>query len=293
MQTAVGEKLAAPAPSAAAASGNTQVASPPDQASAVRTSPQAYVSELGAKLMQTRDVKAFVIDALKHPEKGGALYARMALVQCMSREQVAEEGKAAIDKIVAVESTISAEHLAAIQESQTRCAAFADEEEVMALRAESSRLGASGADKSLNLLFRTGALSRTREERVAARKAIAASGNMALLSEAQVPFLMLPKITMEGGGGVGWIVNGRTYGPEDDSAMLAATWLSTCVEGDYCTLETYRLGKCWSHGKCYASREEFVLQDMLKGDQSKFDLALRVADEIRSRMIQGDTSIFR
>lgn len=292
MRTAVHERFVIAPPSAKSADTDTALAVPFGQSLGLAPTTPARVSELGSKLLQTKDVKAFVVDALKHPEKGGALYARMALVQCMDMAKINEGAKGAIDRIVATESTISAARLAAIKEPMTRCAGFADDSEIDALSAESRRLGITGADPQLNLLFRTGALSKTREERRAAFKELAASGNMALISEAQAPFLMMERLTTADGQ-IAARFNGRVYGPDDFQAIVAATILGSCSSGDYCVLDTRRLGACWVEGDCYATREEFVLKTMLGGDQAKLELATQVADEIRSAMARGDTSIFR
>jgi hypothetical protein len=85
--------------------------------------------------------------------------------------------------------------------------------------------------------------------------------------------------------------NGQVY--EDGPAMIAAAVLGACTEGDYCKVDLMQLGHCWSKGDCYATREEYVRQVLLKDDQAAFDKTMKVAGEIRSAIERKDTSIFR
>ena len=268
----VKEYVIAP-PSAQAASTDMAFASPLGKPLAAPISAPAP-NEFGAKLLAAKDIKAFVIDALKHPEKGGVFYAHEALRQCDSWMEAKHLTDESIQKIVATKSTISAEQLAMMKEQETRCSGLAWPD-IDALEDEMYRVASSDP------LVKASMAGRYREDIVATR-------NLALMSANETPFRMMSGLRSDSGTNF----NGHLYGPDEEPALDAAIQLSTCAGGDYCRLEEQRLGRCWHQGKCYATQEDFVKNEILHGDQAAFDKAQVIAEQIRSAIARGDTSIF-
>jgi len=251
-------------------------------------------SELGAKLLQVTDVKAFVLEALKQPEKGGAYYADRALTQCSeNRLDLPASADEAIQEIVARESTITQERMDKINAIPARCSQFA-EGEIAALNAEAWEKGLDGSDPVLALGIKLGSTRTGTPEREKAIDDIYKSGNMSLISETRLLSGLL-EATLTGEGDA-WTqrFNGQIYtdGP-DLRAIKAGAELSVCIEGDYCALDEQLLLTCL-RGFCYSSREEFVRQQMLlTSDPAEYAKALKFAEQIRVAMARGDRSIFR
>lgn len=249
----------------------------------------------GRKLLETKDVKAFVIEALKHPESGGAFYAALALRECSSAGIVdmKEVADTTIQKVVAAETTITQARMSAINTQLTRCAGFS-EGEVTALRLEAARHALDGSDPFAAMAV---SIVKTRlgtPERDKALEAIFTSGSPALISETFVPARLLQAAyTTDERGALVMHFNGQTYTSEaDQKAVDVGAQLSACADGDYCELNRRMHGECVVNGVCYATREEFVRQALFKGDQAAFDKAAKIGDQIRSAIARGDRSIF-
>lgn len=156
-------------------------------------------SEFGRKLLETKDVRAFVLEALKQPEKGGVFYADRALTQC-SENRLALQASAdeSIQTIVATESTITQERMAKINAIPTRCSQFA-EGEFAALTAEVLKKGLDGSDPISALGFSLGRTRAGTPERDRAIDDIYKSGNMSLISETRLLSQLLEaSLTVEG-----------------------------------------------------------------------------------------------
>ena len=253
----------------------------------------AITSDLGRKLLEVTNLRAFVLDALKQPERGGAFYAILALRRCKQLEFDRSTGERAIQNIVNAESTISPERLAAITAPTMLCRDFSYGE-VDALREKAEQLGLSGADPMLKL-----AMSQRdtvpKEERSAALKMIAESRNMALISEVGAPFFMLRETStfFDGNNVLTTRFDGQTYGRYDAAKLQIAADLATCVQGEYCKVDEYRLGHCWLTGECIADREEFMRVWAFGGRSEAFEKVLAFSSQMRAALVRGDTSIFR
>ena len=251
--------------------------------------PAFKTSEFGRKLLEAKNVKMFVLDALKHPERGGAYYAALALNPC-TQAGIADMKAMAdrtIQKIVATESTISQERMDAINATLVRCSVFS-EGEARTLLAEASRHGLDGTDPlyALNAKLRGGA---PRDE---VYQRIFESGSWALISRTSLPTRLIQAGAEAGPTGKTYRFNGNTYSGAEAQALFVGSRLGTCVDGDYCDLDEEMRAQCRARGTCYASREEYVRQRWFKGDQAAYDKAAKFGDEIRSAIARGDRSIF-
>ena len=274
------ERQAIAPPSANASDTEMAFASPLGRS--ISQAPATKPNELGMKLMSSKDNKAFVIEALKHPEKGGAFYAHEALRQCGSWEYNKDSADASIKRIVATQSTISSDHLAQIKEIETRCGGLLEDDRD-ALEQEVYRIAMSGADPLMKLTMTPG------PKRV---DNIAKSANMALISATNTSWMLMNHQETSDDAGTVTVFNGVTYGPQDYPGVNAGALLGSCIEGDYCKLESERLGACWYRGECFTTIDEFVKHQYLHDDQPQFVIALKIAEQIRSAMSRGDTSIF-
>lgn len=253
----------------------------------------AITSSLGRKLLEVTNVRAYVLDALKHPEKGGAFYAILALKQCKPLELYRMSGESAIQRIVETESTISSERLAAITAPTTLCREFSLGE-VDALKEQAEELGLSGADPMLKLVMSQRDTVPT-DERNAALETIAKSRNMALASEVGAPFLMLRNASTPAEGSIFLTTrfDGQTYGRYDAALLQVAAELATCVEGEYCKVDEFRLSHCWLTGVCIADREQFMRSWLFREDPDRFERVLAFSNRMRAALLRGDTSMFR
>ena len=253
--------------------------------------PAFKTSEFGRKLLEAKDIKAFVIEALKHPEKGGAYYAALAMNQCSPNGFADMKAKAdrTIQRIVATESTISQERMDAINAGLVLCVGFSEGERNV-LYGEASRYGVEGIDPlySLSAKLRSGRFPRDK-----LFQDILESGSWALISRLSVPTRLIQAGSEDGATGRTYRFNGNTYAGAEAHALLVGSRLGTCVDGDYCDLDEEMRTQCRALGTCYGSRAEYVRQRWFKGDQAAYDKAAAIGDEIRSALARGDRSIFR
>ena len=248
-------------------------------------------SEFGRKLLEAKDLKSFVIEALKHPERGGAYYAALALNQCSPQGFAHMQAMAdrTIQKVVVAESTISQERMDAINSALVRCVGFSDGER-QALYAEASRHGVDGSDPlfALSAKLRGGASDRDK-----VFQSILESGSWALISRTSVPTRLIQATSHAGPAGTAYRFNGNTYTGAESRALIVGSRLGTCIDGDYCDLDEQMRTECRATGTCYASREDYVRQRWFNGDHAAYDKAAKIGDEIRSAIARGDRSVFR
>lgn len=279
--------LPAPA-SPQAADTDMALASPLGQPVAAK--PQLPVNELGRQLLDTKDVRAFVVEALKHPEKGGGFYAMLALRQCANLD---DPGRVA-RQIVADTTTISTDRQQRIDEAVGRCSGFVDGD-IDRYQRQAVQMGKDGTDPvmALKLQMQKGTPG-TPEYTVLLEKTLTTS--MALASENFVAVrLMQQSMSTAQDGSLIYAFNGQKYtDPEEKRAILGGARLASCAPGDYCALDSEMNAICKGMtGTCYASREEYLLQTVYKGDRAAFDKAQVFAEQIRGAMARGDVSIFR
>lgn len=257
----------------------------------LRAPPATRTNEFGRRLLETKDIKAFVIEALKHPEKGGAFYATIALDSCYEGILVMKAAAdATIKKIVAAESTIGPERIAAINGALTRCAGF-PEGEIFELRSEAYKHAIDGTDPLYAMEDKLRDLSPGSPE----VKAVFDSGYWALISARTIPLYLMRSAPDDRASDVTLRFKGKIYpdGSADQLVLIVATRLGTCVDGDYCSLDFEMETQCRRLGQCYATREEFVRSVLLGENAAAYDQAVQIAAEIRSAIARGDRSIFR
>jgi hypothetical protein len=252
--------------------------------------PTIKTNDFGRRLLETKDIKAFVIEALKHPEKGGAFYATIAVDRCHEGILVMKAAAdATIKKIVATESTIGPERIAAINGALTRCAGFS-EGEWSELRSEAFKHALDGTDPIYAMEFNLRDLRPDSPE----VKAVFDSGLWGLISQRNVPLYLMRSAPDDRASDVTLRFNGKIYpdGPDQDVLAVGAR-LGTCVDGDYCSLDFEMETQCRKLGQCYATREEFVRSVLLGENAAAYDKAVQIAAEIRSAITRRDRSIFR
>jgi hypothetical protein len=287
-------------PSANSADKEDPATSPPERSIPVppivaRTAPPSAPtlrpSEFGRKLLEAKDLKPFVIEALKHPERGGAYYAALALNQCSPNGFAHMQATAdrTIQKVVTAESTISQERMDAINSALVRCVGFSDGER-QALYAEASRHALDGSDPlfALSAKLRSGASDREK-----LFQSILESGSWALISRTALPTRLIQATSQAGPAGTSYRFNGSTYTGAETRVLLVGSRLGTCVDGDYCDLDAQMWAECGASGTCYASRKDYVRQRWLNGDAAAYDKAAKIGDEVRSAIARGDRSVFR
>jgi hypothetical protein len=290
----VKEYVIAP-PSAKAADTDMAVANPLGQPIAAPAKPAPAGNKVGRQLRETKDLKAFVLEALKQPEKGGAFYTWLALDQC-STEGVAQmkaRGNDTIREVIAYESTISTRRMEAISARATLCAGF-EPGEIEALHAEAVKLGTDGSDPLFAMVVKVWGTRRDTPEQAQALEVIYRSGNLALISHMQLlgGYLAQSRIDNNDGTFI-YQYNGRAYPDQEDQRVIdAGAQLSVCADDDYCLIDSLVLTRCFLMGTCYASREEYVREFLLLGDSAAYDKAQQVSSEIRGAIARGDRSIF-
>lgn len=250
------------------------------------------VNDLGRQLLEAKDLRAFALDALKQPEKGGAFYAYLAVVECEEQKFGGrnEQMDEAIRKIVATESTISPTRLAAMNSAMMRCAGFS-EGETDTFRGEFGKHAVKGDDPVWAMVLSTDRYEDNSAARAKALEAIYGSGNLALISETNLLDRYLEETPFS--KGLTYRFNGRSYADEADVQIIRiAMRLSVCVEGEYCQLDGMMFFQCQTAGECYSTREEFARQALSKGDQTVYDKAVKIGDELRSAIARGDRSGF-
>ena len=258
-------------------------------AAAASTTRGVRGSEFGRKLLTTTNVREFIADAMKHPEKGGAFYTTLALRSCAGWSTTAAD---TIKDVVERESTISADAIRRIEAAFDRCGNLSSAE-IAQLREQAHRLGTDGKDPLMAFRLE---LRRAQNEDPAKCNLMmleAFKGNAAQASDLFVARRLLWSNPCGATDGVLKVVfAGQTYTDiRDLSALNIAVDISTCIEGDYCQKDTERELSCRYGGYCSDPREEPMKYD----DDSDADFQLRVTAFIhvlREAMARGDTSIF-
>lgn len=250
-------------------------------------------NDFGRQLFQTKAIKTFVLDALKHPEQGGAYYASIALGLCLEGYKATKSRTDDATKyVVEHESTITPERMAAINAIADRCVGFSDGE-VATLQAEALRFMDEGRDPLYVLLTALNDTEGTPQYDKALMAAYT-SGSAALMSGMFVPVRLIWMTKTNDNGVVSMRFDGQSYVGETDKNMLeAGAALGACVEGEYCDIDRAMLLRCRGFGDCYATREDFMRQQYLSGDQAAIDRATKIAAQIRQAIARGDRSIFR
>ena len=287
----VKEYVIAP-PSAKAADTDMALANPLGQPNAAPVKPAPAANTLGQRLLATKDIKAFVSDALKHPEQGGAYYASLALERCQYSYQSTKRGTdEVIRRVVESGSTISPERMSAINAAADQCAGFS-EGEVATLEAEASRLASEGRDPlSVQAIALNSAEGTPDYDK--ALEAVYISGNATLVSGLFVPQRLISMTKTDDNGVITHRFNGQSYVGETEKRILeAGADLGACVEDDYCSLDEAVFLRC-RIGDCYATREEYMREQMLSGNQAALDRATKIAEQIKQAIARGDRSIFR
>jgi len=247
-------------------------------------------SDLGRQLQESKDLKAFVVDALKRPKEGGAFYAALALREC-SRGDLAymkAEAASVLQKVSAQSSTVTTAQMAAINAAADRCVNFSDGE----VTAYANEIGRVRKDDPL-LQLQAQSMARDPEQRAKAVTAILATGNLSLMSEARLPTSILQASMERTPTGLVYRYDGKTY--SDESAQRAidnGAWLATCGAGP-CEIDREMRVECVAAGNCYGSREEYLRQQVFKDDPRGFEQALRMSEAMRAALVRGDTSIFK
>jgi len=258
-------------------------------AAAASTVPDVRGSEFGRKLLATTNVREFIADAMKHPEKGGALYTTLALKSCAGSSTAADTIKDVVER----ESTISADAIRRIEAAFDRCGNLSSDE-IAELREQAYRLGADGKDALLAFRLE---LRRTQNEDPAKCNLMmlaAFKGNAAQASDLFVARRLLWSDPCGAADGVMKVVfAGQTYTDiRDLSALDIAINISTCIEGDYCQQDIDRELSCRNGGYCFDSREEYMKTDY-DGDADFQRKVTAFTDVLRAAMARGDTSIFK
>jgi hypothetical protein len=259
---AVSVPVVAP-PSAQAAETDAAIASPLGRSISAPSAPAAPENTLSRKLFEVRDVKVFVEDALR-PEnvaRGGAYQAHRALVLCDGGlGEVVGLAGAAKARIVVATSTLTSESEKMIEDWPAKCANLTAEEVALyRVRVNAHRL--DGSDPAFALLRARAKTTFGSPERKAAVDAIYATRDLALI---------------------------ETVAPAGFEFLLGV-----CVPGEYCGLDGFMWATSWETGERYASREDFALQVLFKGDQAAFDQAMQVAERTRAAIARGERPTFR
>jgi hypothetical protein len=278
------EHVIAP-PSAKAADTDMAVVNPLGHPIAAPAKLAPAAKTLGRQLLEAKDIKAFVIEALKHPENGGAFYATIALDRCYEGILVMKAAAdATIKKIVAAESTIGPERIAAINGALTRCAGF-PEGEIFELRSEAFKHAVDGTDP----LYTTEENLRDLSPGSPELKTVFDSGFWGVISQRTIPLYLMRSAPDDRASDVTLRFKGKIYpdGSADQLVLIVATRLGTCVDGDYCALDFEMETQCRRLGQCYATREEFVRSVLLGENAAAYDKAVQIAAEIRSAIARG------
>ena len=259
---------------------------------AAPTTPTLAANTMARKLGETKDVKAFVLDALKQPEQGGAYYALLASEACKQGFKAMKSGvDDAIKSVVEKEGTISPERMAAINAVADRCIGFS-EGEAGTLQAEASRLGIESRDPLYALLLAV-LNAEGAPEYDKAIEATFTSGSAALLSTHFFAERFFRMTSTDTNGVITTRFNGQSYVSKTDRDILSAgASLGACVEGEYCEIDQQMRMQCGGLGNCYATREEYMREQWLSGDKASLDRAMKIAEQIRQAIARGDSWFF-
>ncbi len=252
--------------------------------------PPQRPADFGQQFLGATDLKAYVIDALKRPQEGGAFYAALALRECSRGDLAYMKAEAAevLQKVSAKTTTVTAEQMKAINAAADRCVNFSEGE----VRAYADELMRVRDDDPLAQL-QTRAMSRDATERDKARAAILETGNLTLMSEARVPTVLLQAAIDNLSTGMVYRYEGKTYADENDQRALDnGAWLATCGPGP-CQIDREMRIACVAQGDCYGSREGYLRQQVFKDDPKGYEHAIKVSEQVRAALLRKDTSIFR
>lgn len=228
-----------------------------------------------------RNGRVFVLDAVKHPEEGGAFYASWVADICRAVKDAAmlEQGQPDINQVGADALPLASR---ALNDLRARCDQFTDEE-LAALSGRTlsrSRLGAVDVLQSAANRFRK---ARDRQAKDSAAQSILELGDPLLID--RVGLWLLARHAPEGGF---LFYDGQRFGLTESSGLAEAMYLLPCELGLSCGIEDpYLAMLCVSGAGCYGSRQERALMVFADNDPARMAefkrLASSMAEAIRAK----------
>jgi hypothetical protein len=230
-----------------------------------------------------RNGRVFVLEAARHPQRGGAYYASWVADTCLAVKDLGllELGQPEVDE-VGVDGLVMASH--ALNSLRARCDQLTDDE----LASYSGQaLRNSPAGKTDVIGIAVGRLIDAKGKGIpavdAAVQAILETGDPLVIDR-----LNLQLIARHHSDGGFLYYDGQKYPLSESAGVSEALYLLPCELGLACGIEDPMLAmQCVRGGGCYQSRSERVLEELAKGDRERFEairaLATSMATAVRAR----------
>lgn len=242
-----------------------------------RLSPWSAIAQYNA----IRDGRPFVVEAVRHPERGGAFYASWVVDGCIAFRGLGflELAQPSVEQ-VGVESFVSATR--ALDTMRARCDQLTDEE----LDTYSGRALAKSRLGKIDIL--NAAVNRL----VVAKETAARDDAVAAIIDLGDPLVIdrlgLRMIARHGDQGGFLYYDGQKFPLNETVGITEALYLLPCELGLECGNEDPVMAlQCVMAGACYADRSERVLKEFARGDVARFEriqtLAAAMAEAIRAR----------
>jgi hypothetical protein len=229
--------------------------------------------DLAGQLREATDLRAFAVEAGRHPELGGISYAQFATSRCwLFKQYLSRHLGNRLPEQPGEDPSRYAKRRAMYQRMQNAC------RNVEMTQYLGNRQQQGDTILRLSEQAKTASASRRRAERRSALAAVLANGDPLLLEGTLVP---LVTEWLPGGRATGYWIDGklvpttlqtgRTVNPRTHTYATALKLLP-CRIGLVCDERDVEVfGSCVSAGKCYADRIEMARDAMPPADRPAFD----------------------
>lgn len=272
------------------------VAPPPASVAAeTATAPARRVSRsarLKALLATSTDWRAFAMEAMRHPEEGGDLYAGYVVDLCSIREGLAKIGEIGTRDSLARTSTVTPQQLQ-MRAWLAHCAAFTDAElsslvQEIRKHAPDGRDPLVAANRALEGALRNGDRGNVQ----AVLQDALAEGDALVLGHRHV--LQRTMARRFGNAPPGLHFEGTRYANQQDANLQHAVDVALCADGAPCALRGQMLMSCLSGGSCADDPLAYVADHYRAWGASpdQIDDVARLARRVRDALDRGDASAF-
>lgn len=233
-------------------------------------------------------LKAFLAEALKHPEQGGAYYALHVLSHCRAmRTEESSRGESGGGTVA--DSPVDGVRRAAIESRKRRCDGFVESEHSEARDQHLLKSGLAGGDP---LLKASDAFSKARRgadknARVAALRQVLDTGDPLLLDGLDAGWFLQHSDDL----GLHFHFQGVDYALRSDADMMHAFYLLPCGLGLVCDAheeETEQV--CALTGTCHASRFEDLKRQMIETPPGSYEKIVRLYEKMVVAAKAGDAT---
>ena len=263
----------------------------------IPTSPGPVSLKLRGELAAATDYRSFAYQALRRPKEGGYFYARFAAGVCRGNAQRMRMAQESVRNVVSANGTISAQHLAKLQNIGSKCMGFTGDAEIESFVKDIKQREADRLDPLVNAENRTRQSANEKPfDIVSLRNAIAAvvTSQDPLLFVASHPELLLARDPAAAATS-GIRFDGKIYRSADSEKINMAIQLSGCEAAQPCyldgTLELY----CSGREVCYGDRRDyarFILKSVYGGSDSDYEEMLDIERKMRSALATGNPDVF-